>query len=502
MSSRRSSFYNITVVVFFAAFGSLFTGYSLAVFAFAIGQPTFYASLGLERNPESSGYTYTNDIIGASNGVFFGSGFFGCFLAGWAGNRLGRLNGFRLAAVTGIIGGALECGSQSPAMFLFARAVAGLASGHTMAALPIYFTEVAPPSSRGLITGAHGIFINLGYCIAGWIGFGCYFTPGSDFAWRFPFAVASLWAIFLLTGSFYIPESPRFLVQRDEHEKALEILTRLHQNPDDPANTFARQEFQAIIERCEDEKQQVITDGRWRLFTKKANRDKLILAWLVMVGGQNIGPLVINNYNVLLYGSLGLGPTKSLLLSSLYNTIGFVIACIGGLIADYLGRRKAMITGYISVTCVLATMTGLIAKYNETPTKGLAAAATTMVYLFVVCYNSFIDLNQFTIATEIFPTHIRNQASAIAISGLFLSDILWLNLLPTATATIGWKYYLVFVCLAVVHSIYLIFRLHETAGVHLEEMDGAINGHSEPSGDALTIEPVKTNGSASHVEAA
>jgi MFS family permease len=102
--------------VCFAAFGSLFTGYSLAVFAFTIGQPTFYISLGLTQNPSSPGYSHTSDIIGAANGVFFGTGFLGCFLAGWAGNRFGRVNGFRIASVIGIVGGALQCGSQSPAM--------------------------------------------------------------------------------------------------------------------------------------------------------------------------------------------------------------------------------------------------------------------------------------------------------------------------------------------------------------------------------------------------
>ncbi|KAH6871232.1 major facilitator superfamily transporter sugar, partial [Thelonectria olida] len=456
-------------VVCFAAFGSIFTGYSLAVFAFTIGQPTFYSSLATPTI-----------IIGAANGVFFGTGFFGCFLAGWAGNRFGRVNGFRIAAVTGIIGGALQCGSQSPAMFLVSRAVAGLAAGHTMAAMPTYFTEVAPPRSRGLITGAHGIFINVGYCTAGWIGlvFGCYFTPGSEFAWRFPFAVVIIWGFCLLAGSFYVPESPRFLIQRDEHQKALDVLVRLHRDLSDPNSTFAHQELQMIVERWVVEKEIVSRDGRWRLFTKKTNRKRLVLAWLVMVGGQNIGPLVINNYNVLLYGSLGLGPTISLLLSAVYNSVSLIVACIGGLISDRLGRRRAMITGYVSVTCAFAILTGLIAKYNNTPTRGWAAGATTMVYLYVVCYNSFIDLNQFTIATEIFPTHVRNQASSVAISGLLLADILWLNLLPTATATIGWKYYLVFVCLAVVHTIYLIFNLPETGGWHLEQMDCAMTGDS------------------------
>lgn len=103
-------------MVCFAAFGSLFTGYSLAVFAFTIGQPSFYSSLNLERDTTSPRYSHTNDIIGASNGVFFGAGFLGCFLAGWAGDRFGRVNGFRIAAVTGMVGGILQCGSQTPAM--------------------------------------------------------------------------------------------------------------------------------------------------------------------------------------------------------------------------------------------------------------------------------------------------------------------------------------------------------------------------------------------------
>jgi len=139
-----------------------------------------------------------------------------------------------------------------------------------------------------------------------------------------------------------VPESPRFLVQHDQHDKALEILVQLHRDPKDPANNFAKQELEMIIERSKIEKETIDTDGKWRLFTKNVNRQRLLLAWLVMVGGQNIGPLVINNYNVRLYGSLGLGSTKSLLLSAVYNSVGLVIACIGSLISDRLRRRRAL----------------------------------------------------------------------------------------------------------------------------------------------------------------
>jgi hypothetical protein len=148
-----------------------------------------------------------------------------------------------------------------------------------------------------------------------------------------------------------VPESPRFLVLHDDHQKALDVLIRLHHDPCDPNNTFAHQELNMIREKWEAEKDIIKSDGRWRLFSKKSNRQRLVLACLVMIGGQNIGPLVINNYNVLLYNSLGLGSTTSLLLSAVYNTVGLLIACIGGLIADRLGRRKCMSKFFTCVIC-------------------------------------------------------------------------------------------------------------------------------------------------------
>lgn len=177
--------------------------------------------------------------------------------------------------------------------------------------------------------------------------------------------MVTVWALCLLGGSFLgetemsyragvrmqtdlaiVPESPRFLVQKRMNSEALEILIRLHRNPTDPANTFAQQELNIIESRAQVESDLVASEGKWRLF-KKPNRSRLLLALMVMVGGMNLGPLVINNYNVLLYDSLGLGPTVAILLSAVYNTLGFVVATIGSLLSDRLGRRKAMRKSYL-----------------------------------------------------------------------------------------------------------------------------------------------------------
>ena len=76
-------------------------------------------------------------------------------------------------------------------------------------------------------------------------------------------------------------------------------------------------------------------------------------------------------------------------------------------------------------------------------------------------YGGCIDVNQFTIASEIFPSHLRAEGTAIAMSFLFLADTLWLDLAATASAKIGWKYYLVFLCLGVIHLVHIYFKLPE-----------------------------------------
>lgn len=103
-------------VVLFAAFGSLFTGYSCAIIVQTVGQPTWYKSLNLTPDTIAPGYSHTTTIIGASNGVFFAGGTLGCLLGGYLGDRLGRVNGFRVAAIVGIVGAAIQTGAVNQAM--------------------------------------------------------------------------------------------------------------------------------------------------------------------------------------------------------------------------------------------------------------------------------------------------------------------------------------------------------------------------------------------------
>jgi hypothetical protein len=189
--------------------------------------------------------------------------------------------------------------------------------------------------------------------------FGCFFKSSSSFGWRFPNAVLAIWGLCLLIGSFFghcysktsdlqhtnmhiVPESPRWLVSKGQDTKALEILCKLHHDPRDVEDHFAHRELRFIRSQLEVDLTLITEHGQWQLFTLPTYRRRSILGFVLMMGGQNIGVLVINNYNTLLYESLGLSNMQALLVGAAYNTWAAFANMGGATVSDRLGRRKAL----------------------------------------------------------------------------------------------------------------------------------------------------------------
>jgi MFS family permease len=103
------------LVAVFASLGSVLYGYDLGVIAGAIGSKSFK----YEFNPSSN-------ETGAVVSVFTGGAFFGAFLAGPCGDKLGRKMTILIGAVVFIVGGALQTAAQNLHYLYAGRAIAGL----------------------------------------------------------------------------------------------------------------------------------------------------------------------------------------------------------------------------------------------------------------------------------------------------------------------------------------------------------------------------------------
>jgi hypothetical protein len=126
------------------------------------------------------------------------------------------------------------------------------------------------------------------------------------------------------------------------NDQALMILCRLHHDPSDVEDTFAHHELDLVVQKTEADRAAKISGGRWQLLTKKTYRTRFILALMLATGGQNCGILVINNYNVLLYQSLGLTGSMSLMIAAVWSTVAMIANAVGAWTSDRTGRRPAL----------------------------------------------------------------------------------------------------------------------------------------------------------------
>lgn len=272
--------YNIMVILAMG-FGSIAMGYSGSVIGSTLAQPTFIEYFDFATRPNGT------SLISAMNGLFQAGAFFGAICISWVADAWGRKTSISVAAFLVVLSGALLAGSVHIAMFLVFRFFAGMGSFWLLGAIPIWMTEIVPARNRGLLVDIHSAALLFGYTFAGWMGFGFYHV-GSKNAWRAPLAIQALPGLIVLLAMPWLPESPRYLIQKGKHEEARRVLGRLHESEE------ARIEYAQIEAQLNHD---MSLPHSWKsLLTKKTYRKRALFAVGLACGIQFTGVLVINNY--------------------------------------------------------------------------------------------------------------------------------------------------------------------------------------------------------------
>jgi MFS family permease len=183
-------------------------------------------------------------------------------------------------------------------MFQAGRILAGIGIGILVTVCPMYMGELAPPDKRGWLVGHHAIFLVFGYMLSGWLGYGCYFATSRmpEFAWRFPLCMQCLAPTVLLITSLWIPESPRWLLQKGRIEEAWMVVKNLRETTEDPNNLVAREEIYQIKEQIALDASKLKALGCGPLMAaikKKSYRKRLAIGFLTQWGAEFAGPLII-----------------------------------------------------------------------------------------------------------------------------------------------------------------------------------------------------------------
>ncbi|KAJ1897572.1 hypothetical protein LPJ66_003285 [Kickxella alabastrina] len=424
----------------------------------------------------------------------------GCFVgslaAGWIADKFSRKRTIMASSLVFCLGAAIQCGSRNRGMLIAGRFIAGLAVGCLSMAVPVFQSEIAPAHIRGRLVSLQQWAITWGLLIAFWIDYGCHFID-SDASWRIPMGIQIVPGIILFVAMFFIPYSPRWLVDHDQPEKAHQVLARLRANGDISAPEVLA-ELEEIKEAVRVERETAVRS--YMELLRFPIRRRIILGVAIQALQQLTGINVIMYYATSIFKQSGLTGDNASLIAQGVNGVVNMLATVPAILwIDRWGRRKTLIFG--SLGCGLTYFIKAVATgatqhktYDEDgslnlnlPT-GTSYLAIVMMYLFVVSFAMSWGPIGWIYPSEIFPMHMRSKANSITTASNWLFNFVIGLVAPILIKKITWGLDLIFaiIMFASVGIIYLFFP--ETKNRSLEEMEVIFTGSAWAHKDRKRID--------------
>ncbi|WP_159610723.1 sugar porter family MFS transporter [Glutamicibacter sp. JC586] len=391
-----------------ACFGGLLFGYDTGVANGAEGPMA--AELGL--NLLQVGVVISSLVFAAAVGAL---------VSGQIADSWGRRKTIIALAVLFFVGTLLvvlspassEPGTFSAAGFsvlVAGRIMLGLAVGGASTVVPVYLAELAPYEIRGSITGRNELAIVAGQLAAFVMNaiLGTWLGGSLDGVWRIMFSICALPALVLFFGMLRMPESPRWLVENGEYEKAYDVLKTV------------RSADRALAELHEI---QVVADKEQLKSKPVGIKAVLSNRWLVRIVCVGIGVATMQQLtginSIMYYGTRVLEEAGMTAGQAVLANITFgIVAVIGGMIGlrnmDRLDRRTTFMTG-LSLTTVCHLLVAFASMLLPVGNPLRPIIILVLVVAFVASMQTFLSVAVWVWLAEIFPLHMRGLGIGISV---------------------------------------------------------------------------------------
>ena len=372
----------VYAVSLIAALGGLLFGFDTAVISGA--EKTIQTLFNL--NGFWQGFTISTALIGTLIGVLS---------AGKPADILGRkMVLFTVAIFFGVaaMGSALAHNWYS---FLIFRFMGGLAVGASSVIAPTYIAEITPARIRGRLVASFQLLICAGILLSYFSNYWLSQIIKVD-SWRWMLGIQVIPSAIFFCLLFTIPESPRWLVIKNNDSKARKLLGKF--GSDDPE--------QELVEIKESLKSSERVHGE-KLFSS-VYKLPILFAFLVAVFNQMSGINAVMYYAPRIFELVDYAKKSALLQSVSVGSALFLFTVVGMLLVDRAGRKKLLLVGSVGMTFFL----GMVAKTIFTTVNG-----SIWMLIYLIGFIAFFAFSQGTVIwvfiSEIFPNTVRAKGQAL-----------------------------------------------------------------------------------------
>lgn len=459
MKTKNYSFYIIAITLI-ATLGGLLFGYDTAVISGAERSLQIYLTDSLGLSSFVHGLTVSSALIGC---------IIGGFISGYFSNNFGRRNSLIIAAVLFFISAlgsgfpeflfftAGEPSIELLIVFNFYRIIGGIGVGLASAIAPVYIGEMAPAEIRGRLVSWYQFAVILGMLVVYFVNWGI--ANGqtaewiNDTGWRYMFASEAIPAFIFGILLLFAPETPRYLVSKNNDQKALAVLTKVNGSVT--------------------KSKEVLSEIKQTLSTSSSSSGKLlsygkiviIVGILLSVFQQFVGINVALYYAPRIFESMGAGQDASMLQTVVMGIINVVFTIIAIATVDRWGRKPLLMVGSIGMAIGMFGVAGL--AYFD------IIGVSTLVFIIIYTASFMMSWGPicWVLLSEIFPNKIRGQAMAIAVAAQWAANFFISSTYPPMMEFSGAMTYGFYGVMSVLSMVFVWKMIPETKGKTLEQLE-------------------------------
>jgi SP family arabinose:H+ symporter-like MFS transporter len=354
------------------------------------------------------------------------------------------------------IGSALAPGVY---VFMAFRVLGGLAIGASSVVAPMYITEIAPAKNRGKLVATFQFNIVFGILLAYLSNYLLQGVGGND-SWRIMLGVVAVPALIYCILVFFVPESPRWLmVHRGDYDTARRTLEISDPEGVDEA-------ILALHKSIEQDNQKESLSA----FLTKRFSVPIFLAILIAFFNQMSGINAVIYFAPRVFELAGIGKQAAFLQSAGIGLVNLVFTMAGLYLIDRIGRKKLMLIGSVGYIISLASVA--YAFYS-----GHSGGMVVPLLLFVFIASHAIGQGAviWVFISEIFPNSVRAYGQSLGCTTHWILASIITTVFPIMATRFGAApLFLFFACMMVLQLLWVIFKIPETKGVPLEELEAKL----------------------------
>jgi MFS family permease len=267
------------------------------------------------------------------------------------------------------------------------------------------------------------------------------------------FASAALPSIAFLLTLLFIPESPRWLVQKGREQEAKHFLAQM------VGPQAAAEEIDAIRTAISEESGDLLDP---------TFRKALIVAIVIALFSQFTGINTIIYYGSIVFLEHVPHQTASTALwaNVIIGVINFAATIAGMLLIDRAGRKSLLISAFGGMALSLVAVSAAI----RLQASGMIVLVFVLTY--VACFAVGVGTGTWVLMAEICPTRVRGRAMSLATVCLWCGTLLvTLTFLSFVTLFTAAGVFLLYAVVCIAAFLFVWRKVPETKGRTLEEIE-------------------------------